>query len=138
MVFIRFDIKNQNNIKIIEMLIYGIENNLCTTELSAMLIEVMPYMENQLINEKDVEEVFDFEIEKYRNFILIALQAIKENIQLKKYEIAYDIADILHTFPDFVISNNKKEMKKYWKVYVNPFIKKWKCNLFKEMKKCFY
>ena len=48
--------------------------------------------------------------------------------------MAYDIADMLHVLPEIVIANQKKRLKQYWKIYVKPFHKKWKCNIFNEFK----
>ena len=54
--------------------------------------------------------------------------------QIQEYKMAYDIADMLHVLPEIVIANQKKRLKQYWKIYVKPFHKKWKCNIFNEFK----
>lgn len=132
-VFLRFDIKNENNYEIIDIIIKVINNNNSNNEMCEMILYTMPKWKGQLISEEDgmKELIFDVQL---KQFIIRALEVMKTNILIQQYEIAYDIADMLQGLPEIAIANNKKGLRQYWKVYVKPFQKKWKCTIFDEWK----
>lgn len=133
-VFLRFDIKNKNNSNVIDIIIKVINNNNSNEEMCKMIVYIMPKWKGQLIVEENEEQenegqelIFNIQL---KQFIIRALEVMKSNLLAQEYEIAYDIADILQALPDIVIANNKKGLKQYWKVYIKPFQKKWKCKTF--------
>ena len=93
----------------------------------------MPKWKGQLIlKECDMQEIMLNR--QLKEFIIRALEFMKEHLLHQNYETAYDIADMLHVLPEIVVDNKKKELKLYWKGYVKPFQKKWKCKVFNEWK----
>lgn len=58
-----------------------------------------------------------------KKFIIRALELMKTYILVQKYEIAYDLADMLQGLPEIAIANSEKGLKQYWKNYVKPFQK---------------
>lgn len=132
-VFLRFDIKNKNNSQVIDILIEVINNNNKNKEMCKMICNIMPKWKEQLIVEEDEGQELIFNI-KLKQFIIRALELMKTNILIQEYEIAYDIADMLQGLPEIIIANNKNGLKQYWKIYVKPFQKKWKCKTFNKWK----
>lgn len=132
-VFLRFDIKDKNNLHVIDIIIKVIDNNIRNEEMCKMIFYIMPKWKGQLIVEDDEckEMIINIQL---KLFIIRALELMKTSILKQEYEIAYDIVDMLQGLPEIVIANNKKGLKKYWKIYVNPFQRKWKCKTFNEWK----
>lgn len=135
-VLLRFDIKNKNNSHVIDIIIKAINNKSSNQEMCKMIFYIMSNWKSQLIVERyDEQEIICNT--KLEQFIIKALELMKINISIQKYEIAYDIADMLHVLPEVVIANQKKSMKQYWKIFVKRFQKKWRCNIFDEFKVVF-
>ncbi len=132
-VFLRFDIKDKNNSHVIDIIINVINNNISNEKMCRMIFYIMPKWKRQLMDEEGEGQELIFNIQ-IKQFIIRALELMKTNILIQEYEIAYDIADMLQGLPEIVIANNKKGLKKYWKIYVKPFQKKWRCKTFNEWK----
>ena len=132
-IFLRFDIKNKNNSHVIDIIIKAINNNNSNEEMCKMIFYTMPKWKEQLILKEDERKELIFCMQ-LKQFIIRALELMKTNILIQEYEMAYDIADMLQGLPEIVIANNKKGLKQYWKIYVKPFQKKWKCKVFNECK----
>ncbi|MBD5088423.1 MAG: hypothetical protein HDT30_06360 [Clostridiales bacterium] len=135
-VLLRFDIKNKNNSHVIDIIIKAIINKSSNQEMFKMIFYIMPSWKSQLIVERDDEQEIICNT-KLEQFIIRSLELMKTNISIQKYKMAYDIADTLHVLPEIVIANQKKGLKQYWKIYVKPFQKKWRCNIFDEFKVVF-
>lgn len=132
-VFIRFDIKDKNNSHVIDIVIKVIDNDMTNDEMCKMIVCLMPKWKGQLIlKECDMQEIMLNR--QLKEFIIRALEFMKEHLLYQNYGTAYDIADMLHVLPEIVVDNKKKELKLYWKDYVKPFQKKWKCKVFNEWK----
>lgn len=130
-VFIRFDIKDKNNSHVIDIIINAINNNIKNNEMCQMIFHLMPEWKGQLIIEGNELQELIFN-SKLKEFTIKALELMKTHITAQEYETAYDLADMLQGLPEIVIGNNKKGLKQYWKNYVKPFQKKWKCDIFNE------
>lgn len=132
-VFIRFDIKDKNNSHVIDTIINVINDNIRNNEMCHMIFYLMPRWKGQLIVEEGELQELIFN-SKLKEFTIRALELMKTYIMAQEYELAYELADMLHALPEIVIDKNKKGLKQYWKNYVKPFQKKWKCNIFNEWK----
>lgn len=128
MVFIRFDIKNEENKDIVCILIQAFDGLINNKEMCDAIVKIMPDWKTQLRYE---ESEYYFIQKQIIEFAKTALYIMKESLATNAFEIAYDIADLLHVLPDIVLQKKTNQWKSYWKMYVEPFNKKWKCNAFK-------
>lgn len=103
-------------------------------EMCDEIIKIIPNWKAQLICEGYEYCLVQKEI---IDFVKIAIQIMADSLKSNKFEIAYDIADMLHVLPDVVIQKEKKGLKKYWKTYVEKFNNKWKCDDLVKFKKYF-
>ncbi len=138
MIKLRFDIKRKENKDILCILIRAFEGLMNNKEMCNATVKIVPDWEAQL----KYEEAEYYLIQKERiEFIKTAIHIMIDNLNTNKFDIVYDIADMLHVFPDIVIQQKKKHWRrcwrKYWKVYVEPFHKKWNCDTFVKYKKFF-
>ena len=129
MIKLRFDIKRKENKDILCILIRAFEGLMNNKEMCNAIVKIVPDWEAQL----KYEEAEYYLIQKERiEFIKTAIHVMIDNLNTNKFDIVYDIADMLHVFPDIVIQQKKKHRRrcwrKYWKVYVEPFHKKWNCD----------
>lgn len=133
---IRFDIRNKDNYQVADTIIKVINNNVSNEEMCKMIFDINPKWKNKLIfGETEEKELnLDREIEL---FIIRAVELIKDTISTHEYEIAYDVADILQGLYGIIVTNQKKGLKQYWKIYVKPFQKKWNSNVFNVFKHTF-
>lgn len=127
MVFMRSDIKNEENKYILEILIQAFDGKLNNQEMCEALAIRRPDWKTQLKYEENTDHLIS---EKMTGFVRMALGMMEAYLVTNAFDAAYDIADLLHVLPDVVIQENEKQLKRYWKVYVRPFEKKWKCNVF--------
>jgi len=125
LVFMRFDIKNDKNAQVAGIIIDVIKNNSTFAQMKKMVTNVMPEWNNQLIAKNSKEKSINNKKEEVLFFIK-AMELLKNSFMLHDYEMAYDLADMLHAFPDIVISGQKNSLKNYWRIYVRPVQKKWK------------
>ena len=93
----------------------------------------MPDWKGQLMDEEDEWQELALDMQ-LKEFIIRALELVKKYMLIQEYEIAYDIVDMLHGLPEIIIADNEKGLKQYWKNYVRPFQRKWKCKEFNEWK----
>lgn len=50
-----------------------------------------------------------------------------------EFERAFDLADVIHTLPDTLITPNR-DMNSYWNTFVVPYQSKWNSTLFDEFR----
>ena len=132
-VFLRYDIENINNSYVIDIMINVLNNDDSNEKMCNMIFQIMPKWKEQLIVNADEEEQRVCYIQ-LKQYIIKTLELIKNNILVQNFEMAYDIVDMLQGLPVITEINRKKELKQYWKIYVMPFQKKWKVNLFYDWK----
>lgn len=103
-----------------------------------LIVKIMPDWRARL---KYEESEYYFIQKEVIEFMKTAIHIMKDSLNTDRFDIAYDIADMLHVLPDIIIQRNKKQLKRcwrsYWKVYVEPLYKKWKCDAFTKYKKFF-
>ena len=128
MVFIRFDIKNEENKDIVCILIQAFDGLINNKEMCDAIVKIMPDWKTQLRYE---ESEYYFIQKQIIEFAKTALYIMKESLATNAFEIAYDIADLLHVLPDIVLQKKTNQWNSYWKMYVDPFNKKWTGNAFK-------
>lgn len=137
MVFIRFDIYSAYNYEVINIIIDSIKNRSSNDEMCTNVIRIVPMWKNQLLLKgrgEDCEIQEDKEIVK---FVVCALENIKDYLINDNYDISYDLLDILQALPDMECYFQKTYLKKYWKIYIKPFEKKWKRSIFEDVEYIF-
>lgn len=127
MVFMRSDIRNVENRCIVKILSQAFAGEINNQEMCGALVRSMPGWKTQLRYGEAGEYMFR---ENITRFVRTALSVMEGHLTANAYEAAYDVADLLHVLPDVVLQENKKQLKRYWKVYVRTYEKKWKCDVF--------
>lgn len=142
LLLIRYDIKNKNNVNIIDVIIEQLENNESYQIFKDKLRQI-EYINNStyIFNDttKSDDSIF-LSATKERRFKLI-LKTILLNLQSTLragfYEYSYDLVDAVHGLPQIYINSTQKDLKRYWKLYIVPFQKKWKTNALENIKPLF-
>lgn len=135
LVFVRFDIKNPVNIQFIDAIIACLNTNIENEGLVNLIVNIEKKLKEQLVLERDIEiEYQDNSIK----FMLQILEIIRGALKEKNYIMAYDMVDMLHIFPEIIITNQKKGIRSYWKRCVNPILKKWKVSEISDIKRNLY
>ena len=133
-VLIRFDIKNKNNVELLELLSTGINKDTDNAEMMDSVLEIIPEFKQQLVLQNG--EPFGLN-GGVKEFMLSALHIARKGLEEKEYELAYDVIDMLHVFPRIVMTDDVRQVKEYWKVYVNPVIEKRNLKkILSKVKKC--
>lgn len=88
--------------------------NICDDKWSVLCYENRYSQEAGLL--KDEEKI---------GFLITNMNTLKELLMQEKYEQAFDLADVLHMYPEIVANNLKRFPKSYWKLIYNPYKKKW-------------
>ena len=135
MVLIRFDIYNKDNIKIVKALLlyFGQCNDIKKFDESIQKINVK--IANQIQHKNDdfiIEKDINYNIEK---FIVNMLKLLCNMLANGMYNKAYDITDMLQGLPDYLYLIKKRNFKKYWKIYVEPYILKYNAYELENLKK---
>lgn len=140
---IRSDIENEINEKILSKIILVLDEKMVETI----------FEENQI--RKSVAEVIDLDEERWKwvycNNLYVNIRLIKDKqiyrllkktcsqlhceINRKNYEKSFDLVDCIHCLPNIIADNNFTVPKKYWKIYVKPYRKKWDSFFLKEEQK---
>ena len=108
MIKLRFDIKRKENKDILCILIRAFEDLMNNKEMCNAIVKIVPDWEAQL----KYEEAEYYLIQKERiEFIKTAIHIMIDNLNTNKFDIVYDIADMLHVFPDIVIQQKKKHWR---------------------------
>lgn len=135
-VFVRFEIKNDKNCQIADAILYGMKNHVTNEELCDMLIQAMPEWKEKFHTKTEIKQEILYN-EELEQFIVHAVELMKDHLEIQHYDLAYDLADMLHALPDIVLANEKNGLKNYWKIYVKPVQKKWDLKLLEEFKYLF-
>lgn len=142
-VLIRFDIKDSENIKLINILIKSLKNNNTNTQMIKEFESLNTSSKMQkkfdlwrLKQSKELSRELTQEEKNIIDTILIySLSEVEELIKKALYEKANDIIDAIHGIPEVFIEDKRiRDLKKYWKIYIKPFQKKWKSAYFNEIK----
>lgn len=128
MVFLRFDTQNTYNIEVLDILINGVKSKTDNDMICGNVLRIMPKWTSQLLFQEKDEE---FEVqEEVLKLVTAGLEHMKFYLDEGKYEISCDLADLLHALPEFVLSSPNAKLKKYEKIYIKPFEKKWNTEVF--------
>lgn len=132
LVYLRNDIRETYNIKIIDYMLSYISNEITANELitSVKQLGVKWYDNLKAENRRFVTNDFKNE------FIAYTLKYLRVLIQQAQYDKAYYITDILHVFPDVNLSD-AKSANAFWKHYILPFQKNFKDDFFDEFRSGF-
>ena len=63
--------------------------------------------------------------EQIYQLLIKVCDTLKQLLEEKKYERAYDLVDTIHCLPDIIAENHFLVTKSYWKTYVESYRKKW-------------
>lgn len=136
LVLIRSEIENKSNAAILGKLIDSMQNENTQEELIYSINQISPLYSEMLGASISIEDnrTLTPKQEKIYTYIMeYALGLIYDQIMKTQYEYAYDIVDCIHAFPDVFIKADKKTLKRYWKIYIEPIRKKWDGRLFDEV-----
>lgn len=67
-----------------------------------------------------------FKNEKTQIFLFENLSCLKLLLISQRFKQAFDLADILHILPDLIVENKGEIPKDFYKIFLNPYLKKWK------------
>lgn len=134
LVFIRFDIRNPINIKLLESIVECIREKSGNGKLLEILSDEQHIIKQLLLEESELYENRN----NIDEFLLIILEDILNMLNSGDYDIAYEMVDLIHILPELIISNNKKDLRVYWKLNIKQYSKKKKNDLAKKSKKYFY
>jgi len=123
-VYLRNDITNPVNTDIVSAVIKAFEGNISNDEMCSKICEAEPLMAERL-EYGQAEYALSEESRIKYDFICESLKYLYEQLNLRNYDRAYNLADLLHVFPD-VMLNDKNSKKLYWKIYVLGYKKR--CN----------
>ena len=129
LVYLRSDIRNSYNTKIIDYMLSWISNEITIKELIVLVKQLGVEWWDNLKPENHL-----FIKEDFRNkFIDDTLKYLRVLLQQAQFEKAYYVTDILHVFPDVNLSN-AKSTKAFWKCYILPFKKEFRDDFFDEFR----
>lgn len=131
LVLIRSDITNPNNVIVLDLIISLLKDESKLIENNQLRKTLYPLTQ---LSEK-------WEFVKHENYyvrtlifkdltvqkeVLKNLTDLKLLLQSEKFEQAYDLVDALHDLPTMIADNKGVIPKNYWKLYIQPYCKKWK------------
>ncbi len=136
MILMRKNIYNQNNQLICEMILQIID---CKGSNKEMLSKL-----NKILDTKEYLNFFDFGNSEYvtvnrteLNILIIVLGKVKNSLNSKRYDLAYDLLDGLHILPEIMADNKEIDLNSYWKVYFKNTLKKYDDKDIELIRKCF-
>ena len=97
LVLVRSDVQNSKNIEIMKMLISSLEKEMSACEVKKQSMD----------------------------FAKTALYMVQTKLEEGEYELAYDLVDMLHAFPQVLMAKDEKQEAEYWEIYVRPVMEKW-------------
>lgn len=112
---IRQDIQNEKNTEYVKILATAFCKGLSNVKMVNGLLNMEPELKRHLLPRNS--EIYDVKKEDIA-FIENTLYRVQAKLQEKDYKTAYDIVDMLHVFPQVILSGDKKKREEYWKVYV--------------------
>ncbi|MDE7183112.1 MAG: hypothetical protein K2O40_01275 [Lachnospiraceae bacterium] len=127
MILMRSDIRNRRGEEIVHLFHRAFLNQMRNSELCEKMIEMMPEWRGWLIDGEKTDQVIP---DRLLAFVNLALEVMREALHAGEFEMAYDLADMLHVLPDVIADNDKASRRSYWKIFVVSFQKKWHCNIF--------
>ncbi len=130
MILLRSDIRNRRGRELVHLFRQAFQSQMSNGELCGEMMEMMPEWCSWLSCGETPARDEVWVQEELAAFISQALEVMEETLHADEFEMAYDLADMLHVVPDVIVKNDKMSMKSYWKRFVVPFHKKWNCNIF--------
>lgn len=140
----RYNIYDETNIVLLDIIEETLNNNYSNQEMIKLLRQRLNdwpdliKLQETIISNKLKSELSDNEIDLFLNVMNYSISKAKFYLVEQKYDIAYDIIDAIHVFPEIVVKSNKRTLKKFWKLYIEPVNLKWNMTLFDEIKKYFF
>lgn len=132
---IRFKITDTFNVKIIENIIRCLNCTLNNVEFVKLITEVDSKLLQQLVMEDgDKIKIFN----SYKVFMVDMLEITIDELYKNNYDLAYDIIDMLHVLPEIMLSEDRRAIRRYYKFYVKPIVKKWNFCKISHLKRYFY
>ena len=143
-VLLRYDIKCVDNKELLDIMIYTLNkmnSNIQMVErvrsVEHFRIYIKEFGKDILIDEKSDVELSEDEEKIFRSVMSYSLLEMKRLLAQEFYDEAYDLIDAIHAFPELFTNRSKKNLKKYWKIYIRPFQKKWRNTCFDQVKYLF-
>lgn len=63
--------------------------------------------------------------EKINDFLLYSFTLLKEHLLNENFDIEYNIADMIQGLSEYKYLKNKSNMKRYYKIHIQPIINKY-------------
>lgn len=118
-VYIRFDIKNELNIKLADIIINSLNGTITNNEMCEKICEIRPDIK---LDETFLENA---NIGNIKDFLLYSFTLLKDNLLNENFNAAYDIVDMIQGLPEYKYFKNKSNMKRYYKTHIQPIIDKY-------------
>ena len=116
--FIRFDIKNEQNIEVIRIILQKMSST--NSNFVNALKGHFDNTDQLLLEDGDIIENCEI-----TGFMKDMLAELENSLMQGTYAYSYDIIDLIHFLPELIISNNKKQIKSFWKTNAKNFMEKW-------------
>ncbi|MBQ3691828.1 MAG: hypothetical protein II931_00675 [Clostridia bacterium] len=102
-----FDIKNELNIKLADIIINLLNGKITYNEMCEKICEIRPDIK--------LDETFlkNENIGNIKDFLLYSFALLKDNLLSENFNAVYDIADMIQGLPEFKHLKNKSKMKRY-------------------------
>lgn len=140
LVKIRYNIYDETNIVLLDIIGETLNNNYSNKEMINLLRQRLNNWSyllklQETFNSDNVNsELSDNELDLFRKVLNYSISKAKFYLVEQKYDIAYDIIDAIHIFPEIIVRSNKRTLKKFWKLYIEPVYLKWNKAIFDEIK----
>ena len=137
LVLVRLDIRCTTNVSIFQLLLERLRGERENELMYKEIISVDGKYGAVLLQE---ECAFQEKIQNTERFCPMferMLEEVIDAIGKQEYEYAYDMVDVFEVLPNIILEESTKSLKQYWKIYIKPFEKKWKKNIFSEFEGIF-
>ncbi len=132
-VYIRSDINKESNKEMSSLIIRALETSMSNSIFCQNVEKFDTFVYGQL-DKNDSNSVILTGKESDCNILIKMIQYFQDLLVAAKYELAYELADIIHAFPNIIMNDCKKSGKQFWKIYLLPFRKKYNNNFFDDFK----
>ena len=112
MILLRSDIRNRRGRELVHLFRQAFQSQMSNGELCGEMMEMMPEWCSWLSCGETPARDEVWVQEELAAFISQALEVMEETLHADEFEMAYDLADMLHVVPDVIVKNDKMSMKK--------------------------
>lgn len=118
-VYIRFDIKNETNLKIIKIVIDTLNDRITNEEMCDNICR----FRHDIVLDRTIQN--NINLDKIKAFLILSFTLLNNNIINRYYNKGYDIADMIQGVPDYEYLTSKSNLNSYYKTYVESIVEKY-------------